>query len=118
MKPSSIDYLTSDAEPQSKQSKGMARQSVNALVDRAASLWGGQVLGELRKMPTGELHAFELVDATSMDIQTLHQVLDVVRESPYGWVEVDKTDPKGNYLVRLTDRGRKYLEELRSGLGS
>jgi len=51
-----------------------------------------------------------------MDIQTVHQVLDVVRQPQYGWVDVDKADLKGNYLVRLTDRGKKYLEELKASL--
>src|SRR5262245_53136504 len=94
----------------------MPPQSVNALVDKAAALWGGQILTELSKAPAGQASAFDLVDRTGMDIQTVHQVLDVIRQPSYGWVDVDKADPKGNYLVKLTDQGKKYLEELKSSL--
>lgn len=116
MKPSSIDYLLSDSEPKKANAPAMPGQSVGALVDKAATLWGGQILGELTKTPAGEKRAFDLVDATGMDIQTVHQVLDVIRQAPYGWVDVDKADSKGNYLVKLTDQGKKYLEELKSSL--
>jgi DNA-binding MarR family transcriptional regulator len=117
VKPSSIDYLLSDAEQKNKANAPAMPGSVNALVDKAATLWGGQILAELTKRPAGQETAFEIVDATGMDIQTVHQVLDVVRQPPYGWVDVDKSDMKGNYSVKLTDRGKKYLEELKSSLG-
>ena len=117
MKPSSIDYLLTDSEPKKANAPAMPGQSVSALVDKAAALWGGQILGELAKRPAGQAEAFDLVDETKMDIQTVHQVLDVIRQPPYGWVDVDKADPKGNFLVKLTDGGKKYLEELKSSLG-
>ena len=117
MKPSSIDYLFSDSEQRNKpNAPATPAQSVNALVDKAATLWGGQILAELTRTAAGQANAFDLVDRMGMDIQTVHQVLDVIRQSPYGWVDVDKADPKGNYLVKLTDRGKKYLEELKSSL--
>ncbi|HKA36828.1 MAG TPA: hypothetical protein VKH43_08410 [Thermoanaerobaculia bacterium] len=117
MKPSSIDYLLNSSDaPNKANAPAMPPQSVNALVDKAATLWGGQILAELAKSPAGQAYAFDLVDKTGMDIQTVHQVLDVVRQPQYGWVDVDKADLKGNYLVRLTDRGKKYLEELKASL--
>jgi DNA-binding MarR family transcriptional regulator len=117
LKPSSIDYLFNSSDAPNKASApAMPQQSVNGLVDKAATLWGGQVLAELAKAPAGQAQAFDLVDATGMDIQTVHQVLDVIRQPPYGWVDVDKADPKGNYLVKLSDRGKKYLEELKASL--
>ncbi|HEV8117442.1 MAG TPA: hypothetical protein VGQ32_02895 [Thermoanaerobaculia bacterium] len=117
MKPSSIDYLFNSSEETNKaNAAAMPQQSVSALVDKAATLWGGQILSELAKSPAGQAPAFDLVDKTGMDIQTVHQVLDVIRQPQYGWVDVDKADPKGNFLVKLTDRGKKYLEELKSSL--
>lgn len=115
MKPS-FDYLTNDAATPSANKGFSENRSVDALVDRAASVFGGQILGALRTAPPEGLHAFDLVDATKMDVQTLHQVLDVIKQPPYAWVDVDKTDPKGNYIIRLTDQGKKYLDQLQSGL--
>jgi hypothetical protein len=112
LKPSSIDYLFNSSET-NKASAAMPQRSVGALVDKAATLWGGQILSELAsRRPPGRRSAWW----TDRDgYQTVHQVLDVIRQQ-YGWVDVDKADPKGNFLVKLTDRGKKYLEELKSSL--
>jgi hypothetical protein len=108
---SSVDFLL---EPQTRGSSQAPplQTPPDALVDRAASLFGGQLLNALRQAPNQSLRAFDLVDLTQMNIQSLHQVLDAFASSRYGWVVLDKDDPKGNYSVRLSEYGKKYLDSL------
>ena len=108
---SSIDFLIDSlAESPTQARRDSERSSrTDDLIDKTVALFAGQVLNTLREAPGQAMAAFDLVDATHMNIQVLHQVLDAIA-SRYGWIELDKADPKGNYKVRLSDFGKKYLE--------
>ena len=71
---------------------------------------GTPILTALYKTATGKSTAFELVDALHVRLEDLFAVLDVL-SNRFQWVDVDKTDPKGNYVVTLTQTGRDYLEK-------
>jgi hypothetical protein len=90
------------------------RSTAEGLVEKAVALFGGQILNALHKTSNQSLTVFDLVDVTQMNIQTLHQVLDAFASTRYGWVALDKADLKGNYIVRLTESGKKYLDRLMS----
>jgi hypothetical protein len=110
---SSIDFLLeSQGSTANQRSIETPRVAAEDLLDKATSLFGGQILNVLRQAPGQTLDAFDLVDRTQINIQTLHQVLDAFASARYGWVELDKQDPKGNYRVRLSEYGKKYLDSL------
>lgn len=71
---------------------------------------GGAILQQLQKAG-GKLSAFQLVDATNIPLEALFRVLDSLA-SEYHWVDVDKSDPKGNYQVELRPEARDYLKKL------
>ncbi len=81
-------------------------------MQEAVVAFGGPILRELRKAG-GKLDAFQLVDATSIPLETLFRVLDTL-SSDFHWVNVDKSDPKGNYQIELKPEALEYMQK--SGL--
>jgi hypothetical protein len=66
--------------------------------------------------PAGQQTAFELVDTLGVRLEDLFQVFDIL-SSKFQWITVDRSDPKGNYRVALTDRGRAYAQYVTSANG-
>src|SRR5258708_34466599 len=116
----SVDFLIEAQRGNAQQEQSgtpqvlTARSTAEGLVEKAVALFGGQILNALHKASNQSLTVFDLVDVTQMNIQTLHQVLDAFASTRYGWVSLDKADLKGDYIVRLTDSGKKYLDSLMS----
>lgn len=79
--------------------------------EEAAVALGIPVLTALYKAPGGTQTAFDLVDKLGVRLEELFQVLDVF-SGRFQWVEVDKSDLKGNYRITLTQRGREYIEKI------
>ena len=79
-----------------------------AAMQEAVLAFGAIILRALQEKG-GKLGAFELVDATRIPLETLFHVLDKLA-SDYHWVNVDKSDPKGDYQVELTPEGRDYMK--------
>jgi hypothetical protein len=112
---SNLDYLIT-YQPAASAPAGMsappasAKAAADRAIDEASVALGGPILTALYKAPEGKQTAFELVDALNVRLEDLFAVLDIL-SSRFQWIEVDKTDPKGNYQVVLTERGRDYAEK-------
>jgi hypothetical protein len=86
------------------------QSSAQSSIDEAAVALGNPVLTALYRDPQGKQTAFQLVDTLDVSVQDLSPVLDVLSER-FRWIEVDRSDRKGNYQITLTPRGREYIEK-------
>jgi hypothetical protein len=77
---------------------------------QATAALGGVILRAL-KNANGELTAHELVKDTGIPLETQFHVLDTL-ESDFHWVDVDKSDPMGNYRIKLRDEARDYMNKV------
>jgi hypothetical protein len=117
---SNLDYLigavkrTPSAPPGEQAARGpsgdVSPSPPSSAMQQADVAFGVTILRELNKAD-GKLSADQLVDATGIRLQTLFYVLDKLA-SDYHWIDVDKSDPKGNYRVELRQEGRDYMREL------
>jgi hypothetical protein len=98
-------------------SNAKAIGSADRATEEAAVALGVPVLTALYKAPGGTQTAFELVDKLSVRLEELFQVLDVLA-GRFQWLEVDKSDLKGNYRITLTQGGRQYIEKILSVAGT
>jgi hypothetical protein len=87
---------------------GSAAQSS---IDEAAVALGNPVLTALYRDPRGKQTAFQLVDTLDVDLRDLFPVLDILSER-FRWIDIDRSDRKGNYQISLTPRGRDYIEKM------
>jgi hypothetical protein len=86
--------------------------STVTVLDDATLAFGGYVLKELQNAPAKRANAFDLVDKTGINIEVLHRVLDTLATKKH-WVTVDKSDPRGNYVVTLLPEGQAFLGATR-----
>ena len=71
---------------------------------------GIPVLNALYRDPQGKQTTFQLVDALDVSVQDLSPVLEILA-GRFQWIEIDRSDRKGNYQITLTPRGRSYIEK-------
>jgi hypothetical protein len=57
----------------------------------------------------GQSTVFQLVDRLEVRVDHFRPVLDLIAQR-FNWVEVGRTDRKGDDVVRLTPKGEKYLQ--------
>jgi hypothetical protein len=76
------------------------------LLERATQAFALTILDNFRNSRTQKV--YDLVDRLSMNIEILLPVLDLLSRS-YGYLEIDRGDQRGNYDVRITQRGVDYL---------
>src|SRR5579859_7077321 len=88
----------------------LANEAADRYIEEASVALGGPTLAALSKAPDGKQTAFQLVDTLDVHLEDLFAVLDVLSRR-LGWVSVDKSDPKGNYMVALTQRGWEYAKK-------
>ncbi len=106
---SNLDYLIGtqkDAPPQNAP-VSLGQSSI----DEAAVALGGPILTALYSDPQGKQTSFQLVDTLDVSLQDLSPVLDILFER-FRWIEIDRSDRKGNYQITLTPRGRDYIEKI------
>jgi hypothetical protein len=103
---SNLDYLIS-RPPATAAVKESASSSAERAVEETAVALGSPIVAALARAPQGQQTAFELVDTLGVRLEDLFPVFDIL-SSKYQWITVDRSDPKGNYKVTLTDRGRAY----------
>jgi hypothetical protein len=108
---SNLDYLIGSSSSTLSGSNANATSSVDRATEEAAVALAVPILTALSKAPGGTQTAFELVDKLSVRLEELFQVLDVL-STRFQWVDVDRSDLKGNYRVTLTQRGREYIEKI------
>lgn len=108
---SNLDYLITPP-PQSTSSAPPSGTASRAIEETAVAL-GGPILAALNKDPQGQRTAYELVDALNVRLEDLFAVCDVL-DNQFHWITVDKSDPKGNYKISLTERGRDYARKTAS----
>ena len=114
---SNLDYLIGAVKGPAKKAFGPGEAEPQEQVrsgpdymQQATVALGGAILQQLEKAG-GKLSAFQLVDATKIPLETLFRVLDSLA-SEYHWVNVDKSDPKGDYQVELRPEAREYLKKF------
>ncbi|MGB8012299.1 MAG: hypothetical protein WCF68_11830 [Terriglobales bacterium] len=83
---------------------------VQSSIDEAAVALGIPVLNALYRDPQGKQTTFQLVDALDVSVQDLSPVLEILA-GRFQWIEIDRSDRKGNYQITLTPRGRSYIEK-------
>ncbi len=69
--------------------------------------YGRQVLEGLTSLPNKAGQVFDLIDRLGIRIETLIPVVQFLVSR--GYLEITKDDLKGNYTIRLTDRGAKLI---------
>lgn len=106
---SNLDYLIGAVKKSGEQAGSSSTEGVPAAVDRTTAALGRVILVQLQKAG-GKLDAYQLVDATGIDLQTLFYVLDKLADQ-LRWVNVDRNDPKGNYKVELLPEGLDYMKK-------
>ncbi len=114
---SNLDYLI-DAVKRSPAEEAPARERpgdvppapASAAMQEAVVAFGVPILRELQK-EGGKAGAFQLVDATKIPLETLFHVLDKM-SADFHWINVDKSDPRGNYQVELRQEARDYMQRL------
>jgi hypothetical protein len=118
MKPlSNLDYLigTQKGAPnENPPVSSVQSSSGQSSIDEAAVALGGPVLTALYRDPQGKQTAFQLVDTLDVSLRDLSPVLDVLSDR-FRWIEIDRSDRKGNYQITLTPRGRDYIEKIMGG---
>jgi hypothetical protein len=113
---SNLDYLISRPEVPPAAVKESASSSAERAVEETAVASGSPIVAALARAPQGQQTAFELVDTLGVRLEDLFQVFDIL-SSKFQWITVDRSDPKGNYRVALTDRGRAYAQYVTSANG-
>jgi hypothetical protein len=105
---SNLDYLitTPTAPPQNAPTPPPDQSPI----DEAAVALGGPILMALNRDPQGKQSTFQLVDALNVSLQDLSPVLEILA-GRLRWIEIDRSDRKGNYQITLTPRGRDYIEK-------
>jgi hypothetical protein len=98
-----LDYLIS--QPKAAAQTPVADQAIQ----EATIALGVPIVVALYKAG-GTQSAFQLVDALNIRLEDLFRVLDILSNN-LEWVAVDRSDPKGNYQVSLTPRGREYAQK-------
>jgi len=94
-----LDYLLKGGR---KQQQTPAPSAAQQYIDAALQSYGLRVLAALKKGSPARL--YDLVDSLSIDLQTLLAVAEHLSESDL--VEITDRDPKGNFELQLTARGR------------
>jgi hypothetical protein len=110
---SNLDYLIAPPQSAPAASQSSSSRSASRAIEETAVALGGPILATLNKDPQGQKTAYELVDALNIRLEDLFAVCDVL-DSQFHWITVDKSDPKGNYKISLTDRGRDYARKTAS----
>ena len=109
---SNLDYLIGpEKQPSAQDTPASSSQSA---IDEAAVALGGPVLTALSRDPLGKQTTFQLVDTLDVSLQDLSPVLEVLADR-FRWIEIDRSDRKGNYQITLTPRGRDYIEKIMGG---
>jgi hypothetical protein len=109
---SNLDYLI--ATQKEAPAQNAPASSGQSSIDEAAVALGGPVLTALNRDPQGKQTSFQLVDTLDVSLQDLSPVLDILWER-FRWIEIDRSDRKGNYQITLTPRGREYIEKIMGG---
>jgi hypothetical protein len=98
--------------PASAMTPASASASVGqSSIDEAAVALGNPVLTALYRDPQGKQTAFQLIDTLDVGLRDLSPVLDILSER-FRWIDIDRSDRKGNYQISLTPRGRDYIEKM------
>jgi hypothetical protein len=109
---SNLDYLIN--QPQGSSSSAARDFSTGArAIEETALAVAGPLMAALNKDPQGQQSAYNLVDALNIRLEDLFAVTDVLANK-FGWITVDRSDPKGDYRISLTDRGREYARKAAS----
>jgi hypothetical protein len=108
---SNLDYLVTP--PQSAGSATQASGNASRAIEETAVALGGKIIAALNRDPQGEQTAYQLVDALNMRLEDLFAVCDVLANQ-FQWITVDRSDPRGDYKISLTDRGREYARKTAS----
>jgi hypothetical protein len=106
---SNLDYLIGAQKEAPPQNAPVS--SGQSSIDEAAVALGGPILTALSSDPQGKQTSFQLVDTLDVSLQDLSPVLDILAER-FRWIEIDRSDRKGNYGITLTPRGRDYIEKI------
>ncbi len=109
---SNLDYLLATQKEAPGQNAPIA--SDRSPIDEAAVALGGPILAALNRDPQGKQTTFQLVDTLDVSLQDLSPVLDILSER-FRWIEIDRSDRKGNYQIRLTPVGREYIKKIMGG---
>jgi len=116
---SNLDYLIAPSAAtgfaQSVPASAVAPASVpvsasESPIDEAAVALGNPVLKALYRDPQGKQTTFQLVDTLDVSLQDLSPVLEILA-GRFRWIDIDRSDRKGNYQITLTPRGREYIEK-------
>jgi hypothetical protein len=112
---SNLDYLlgTQKAPP----AQNAPDSSGQSSIDEAAVALGTPVLSALYRSPQGQQTTFQLVDTLDVSLRDLSPVLDVLSSDRFRWIEIDRSDRKGNYQITLTPRGRDYISDYMRKMG-
>lgn len=109
---SNLDYLINQPQAQSYAATKNSGTANRAMEETALAL-AGPLVAALNKDPQGTQSAYQLVDMLNIRLEDLFAVTDVLSNN-YGWIAVDRSDPKGDYKISLTDRGREYARKTAS----
>ena len=98
----SLSYLN-PPDPQQKTSSTSALPGM----EEALLTWGRRVAETLDDSPNQTLRVFEIVDRLNARADTLFPVINHLTSG--GYLARLQEDPKGNDVLKLTDRGKKLL---------
>lgn len=104
---SNLDYLINPPEKPSSPPSPKTPSAANRAIEETAQALSGPILAALIKSPQGQQSAYKLVDMLNIRLEDLFAVSDVLANN-FQWVTVDRSDPKGDYKIALTERGREY----------
>ncbi|MGH9496707.1 MAG: hypothetical protein ACRD3B_17040 [Candidatus Sulfotelmatobacter sp.] len=107
-----LDYLINPPQAQSYATSKSSDAADRAVEETALAL-AGPLMAALNKDPQGTQSAYNLVDAMNIRLEDLFSVCDILANK-FGWLTVDRSDPKGDYKISLTDRGREYARKAAS----
>jgi hypothetical protein len=96
--------------PASASAQNSPASAAQSSIDEAAVALGNPILTALYRAPQGQQTTFQLVDALDVSLQDLSPVLDIL-SGRFRWIDIDRSDRKGNYQITLTPRGREYIEK-------
>ena len=81
--------------------------AVERWIEESVVTFATPIMSHLGK--TGRSSLFQLVDDLQLSVDNLRPVLDAMNIK-FGWVDVDKSNLKGDWQVTLTSRGADYLK--------
>jgi hypothetical protein len=81
--------------------------AVERWIEESVVTFATPIMSHLGK--TGRSSLFQLVDDLQLSVDNLRPVLDAMNIK-FGWVDVDKSNLKGDWQVTLTPRGADYLK--------